>query len=366
MQWLGRNHLSLKTQSLVAVTVILLSLSNFLVQAQEVPSAEEKTPENKVETIPDSNIITSSQSWRKVELLHTLLHHQTAVNSLLFTPDNQTLISGGGTNDPEMRFWSVSTGEQLTQVRAQRTAILTMAMSRDGKILISGGEDAGINFWDWETGKYQTTLLSHQNSVTSLAIAPDNQILVSGGLDGIKVWNLAYSPQRPIYTLAEIGNPTNAIALSPNGYLLASGNGDGIVKFWNLRTGTLVSEFSPHQATISGLAFTEDGNSLITASHDRTIKIWDLASGQLLKTFQGHTGMIRAIALHPDGQMLASGGNDGIFLWNLQNGEVIKQLKDHHNWLQSLAFSPNGKYLASGGFDATVKIWTGVAGINNQ
>ncbi|AFZ34935.1 WD-40 repeat-containing protein [Stanieria cyanosphaera PCC 7437] len=366
MQWLGRNHLSFKIQSLITVTAILLSLSNFLVQAREVPSIEEKIPENKVETIPDSNIITSSQSWREVKLLHTLPEHQTSVDSLLFTPDNQTLISGGGTNDPEMRFWSVATGEQLTQVRAQRTAILAMAMSRDGKILISGGEDAGINFWDWETGKYQTTLLSHQNSVTSLAIAPDNQVLVSGGLDGIKVWNLAYSPQRPIYTLAEIGNPTNVLSISPNGYLLASGNGDGIVKFWNLRTGTLVSEFTAHQQTITGLVFSEDGNSLITASHDRTIKIWDLASGQLLKTLQGHTGMIRAIALHPDEQILASGGNDGIFLWNLQNGEVITQLQEHHNWIQSLAFSPNGKYLASGGFDATVKIWTGVAGINDQ
>jgi WD40 repeat protein len=364
MQWLGRNHRSVKAHSLVAVTATLLSLSNLLVQAQEVPSVEEIVPESQEEIIRDRNTTPAPRPWRRVRLVHTLPKHQTAVDSLLFTPDSKILISGGGSNDPTMKFWSVETGEQLTQIRAQRTAILAMAMSRDGKILISGGEDAGINFWDWQTGEYKTTLLSHQNSVTSLAIAPDNQVLVSGGLDGIKVWNLAYSPQRPIYTLADFGNITNVMAISPNGYLLASGNGQGKVKFWNLRTGTLISEFSPHEETISGLAFTADGNGLITASYDRTIKIWDLASGQLLQTLKGHLGTIRAIALHPDEQMLASGGDDGIILWNLERGEVIKKLKDHQNWIQSLAFSPNGKYLASGGFDATIKIWENALSVN--
>jgi WD40 repeat protein len=298
--------------------------------------------------------------WRSLE------GFKTTVDSLVFSPDSQIIIGGGGYNDPQMRFWSVETGEELNQVRAQRTGILAMALSPNGKTLVSGGEDAAINIWDWRTGEYQMSLQEHNGNVTSLAIAPDSQILVSGSLDGIRVWNLAYQPQRPLYILAKIGNPTTVVAINPNGKILASGDEEGNVQFWNLKQGKRISEFSPHSEAIRGLAFSANGEMLISASSDRTIKIWDLASGQILQTLKGHTGEIRAIALHPQGQILASAGNDGIILWNLETGELLTKLKDHHNWVQSLAFSPNGRFLASGGFDFTVKIWETPFTLNSQ
>jgi WD40 repeat protein len=351
-------------KSILTGMAILLGLPICLTwQTQALSAHEEKLVkvESKVLELGTANpvqtsSISAAQPWRKVRLIYSL-EERTTVESLVFSPDGKILISGGGRNDPQMRLWSVETGENLSKVRAQRTAISALAISPNGKTLVSGGEDAAINFWDWQTGEYQATILDHNSSVTSLAIAPDGKFLVSGSLDGIRVWNLLAHPQRPLYTLADLGNPTNAIAIHPNGDILASGDLYGTVKLWNLRTGTRISQFSPHAETISGLAFTPDGKTLITASYDGKIEVWDLASGQLLQTLTGHSGIIRAIALHPNGQILASGGNDGVILWDLPTGELLTKLKDHHNWIQSLAFSSDGHYLASGGFDFTVKIW---------
>ena len=361
----GKNNQSLKSSLLVLLISVSANLSFLIETTQASPHSQKnnfKLPRELISNSTDNNnseleFKSNIQPWRRVRLVHSLEEYKVTVDSLVFSPNNRVLISGGGSNNPQMKFFSVETGEQLTEIRAHRTGILALAISSDGNTLVSSGEDSGINFWDLRTGTFKSTLLAHSSSVTSLAISPDNQVLVSGSLDGIRVWRLNYSPQRPIYTLANLNNPVHVMAINSNGYLLASGDTEGKVQFWNLREGSFISEFAPHQKDISGLAFSADGNNLITASRDRTIKIWDLASGRLLKTLVGHRGAIRTIALHPNGQTLASGGDDGIILWDLDKGEFLNRLRTHRNWVQSLAFSSDGEYLASGGFDTTVKIW---------
>ncbi|VEP14764.1 WD-40 repeat protein [Hyella patelloides LEGE 07179] len=364
MQLLGKKVRKFQVAIVSAIAATLYGINGIPVESQELPSS----PEVNIETEPaESESVTPPEvilekepalsSWRRPRLIHILPKHQSSIDSLLFSPDNSILISGGGSNDAYMRFWSVDTGEHLTKIRAQNTGILTMAIDPKTEILVSGGEDSVINLWDWQSGEYQATLFQHRGSVTSLKIAPDGKTLVSGAADGIKVWDLTTLPYTPLYTLADFGDPTNEIAINPNGYLVASGDDDGKVKFWNLREATFVSEFAPHKMRISGLAFIQEGKVLVTASFDRTIKLWDLESGQLLQELTGHTGKIRAIAIHPNGNVLATGGNDGIILWNLEQGEIITRLKENSSWIQSLAFSPNGQYLASGGFDLNVRIW---------
>jgi COMPASS component SWD3 len=352
---------------LLAATTCLLGLNYVAVRAEKIPNSAAVAPEFEfVSPAQDSAITPENQPWRKVRLVHSLKQAKTVVDSLVFSPDSKILVSGGGSNNPQMHLWSVEQGSSLAKIRAQRTAILAMAISPDGKSLISGGKDSALNVWDWQTGKYQAALLEHSKSVTSLAISPDSQVLVSGGLDGIKVWDLTTSPQRPLYTLVGKDNLINIVAIHPNGYIVASGDDRGKVAFWNLRTGTKISDFSPHTDLISGLAFSPDGDTLITASHDRQIKIWNLGSGELQQTLTGHSDAVRAIALNPQGGILASGGNDGILIWDLASGKLLHQLNDHRNWVQSLAFSPDGNYLASGGYDFTVKVWSDSLLISNE
>lgn len=359
-------------QYMTAIAIAIVGFSGVSVQAQSsfdpqevepmvLPPQERKvspedSPSEQQQIPPTEQGTPSPGDWSRVKLIRVLEGHLTTVNSLVFSADGNILISGGSNNDPTLRFWSLNTGDKLDQIRAQRSAVLTLAMSPNGSTLVSSGGDAGINIWDWNTGEYQATFLDHQSKVLSLAITPDSQLLVSGGLDGIRVWTL--NPRRPLYRLVGYGNPSYALAINPNGSILASGDGDGRVRFWSLKEAKLVSEFLPHQEQITGIAFTPDGKNLITSSEDRTIKIWDLDTGALLHTLIGHTGSVRSIALNPDGITLASASNDGVTLWNIATGELLNQISREKDWVNSLAFSPDGRLLASGGFDFVIRVWT--------
>jgi WD40 repeat protein len=336
----------------------ILPTAKLISTLPKVKSTPISPPDFQTQTLPQqetpSDVEPSINAWDRITLVRTLEGYSAPVESLVFSRDGKFVIGGGGENDPQLRFWSFKDGKQLQQFRAGRTAILTMAISPDNSTLVSGGEDAGLNLWNWHTGRYRRVFLEHSNSITSTAIANDSQTLISGSLDGIRVWDLGSG--RPLYTLAGLGNATSALAVSADDRLLASGTPDGRIKFWNLRTGTYISEFFAHQQAIVGTVFTNDGK-LITASSDRAIKIWDLKSRKLLKTLNAHQGSIRAIALNPDNQTLASAGNDGIFLWNISTGELLTKIGDRLDWMQSLAFSPDGHFLASGSYDGTVKIW---------
>jgi WD40 repeat protein len=331
---------------LAAILTTMMTGWQFPIYAQLVP----QNPPSLAQTGKISSGTLSGPILR-----HTLTGHTTPIRSLVFSRDGRTLISGGGTNEPFLKFWSVETGEEFDTLRAQSSAVLTLALSPNGQTLITSGEDADIHFWSLPAIEGKVTFLDHYSYVLALAVSPDSQLVVSGALDGLRVWTL--DPPHFLFQLEGFGTPAYSLAMHPNGYLVASGDNRGGVRFWNLRERTLVSEFFPHKEPVTGLVITPDGKILITASQDATIKLWDIATGNLISTLEGHKGKIQAIVLSPDGKILASASNDGVRLWAMEDGRLLAHLTDHTDWVNALAFSPDGRFLASGGFDKSISIW---------
>jgi COMPASS component SWD3 len=345
---------------------LILAIATLLININPSTAQDPLLTDPARPTTDEEKVFSATSTWKRAAKIRTYRGHRTGVDSLVFTVDGKVLFSGGSENDGSVRAWSIEKGKELEDLRAQQTNVLSLSMTPNGKTLVSSGKDAIIHIWDltrkrdddeddYILEEFDISFLEHSYEVLSTVISPDGSVLVSGALDGIRVWTIA--PSRPLYKLAEIGNPVYALAFNPNGYVVASGNDEGRVQFWNVREGNFISEFFPHQEPITKLLFTPDGKTLITASNDRTLKIWDLETGQLLHTLTGHTDTVRAIALNPDGRTLASGSNDGIFIWDIESGEAITKIRAHRDWVTSLAFSNDGHFLASGGLDSIVYVW---------
>ncbi|MBR8831642.1 MAG: WD40 repeat domain-containing protein [Chlorogloea purpurea SAG 13.99] len=329
--------------------IAVLAPHNSVTRAQLPPVPAKVTPEK-----PD-NIRSGGDSWNQAHVVRSFKGQLSTPNSLIFSPDGRYVISGGSLTDPILRVWLVDNENPVAAIRAQRTTVQTLLISPDGRTLVSSGDDGAINGWDWTTGEYLGLSLTHGSKVLALASTPDGGVLISGGLDGIRIWDMKV--RRPIYRLAWIGNAVYALAVKSDGVTLAAGENDGKVKYWNIRQGKLLSEFSPHKEAVTALLYTRDGQKLITGSVDRTIKIWDAGTNRLLYTLKGHSARIRSMVLHPDGQTLASASDDGIRLWNISTGKLINHLGSLGDWVESLDFSPNGQYLVSGGYNSSVLLW---------
>ena len=118
--------------------------------------------------------------------LRTLTGHRDSVLSVAFSPDGQTLASGGL---KDIRLWNLATGKELRTIWGHRDAVLSVAFSPDGQTLASGSLDETIKLWNLATGKELRTLSGHTSLVDSVAFSPDGQTLASGSSDNtIKLW----------------------------------------------------------------------------------------------------------------------------------------------------------------------------------
>ncbi len=66
-----------------------------------------------------------------------------------------------------------------------------MAVSADGRRLVSTSHDETIRIWDLKIGMCLNTLYGHTNWVRSVAVSADDQRLVSASRDQtIKIWGV--------------------------------------------------------------------------------------------------------------------------------------------------------------------------------
>ena len=62
-------------------------------------------------------------------------------------------------------------------------AVYTLAITPDGKTLVSGSTDASVRVWDVATGKERAVLTGHKASIWRLAISPDGKMVASASMD---------------------------------------------------------------------------------------------------------------------------------------------------------------------------------------
>lgn len=290
-----------------------------------------------------------------VYLTRTLTGHAGKIKSLAISPDGKILVSG--CTDKTIQVWDLKSGKAIRTLSENIGEVSSVAISPDGNFLAVGSCEhpkGNVKVWELATGKLLHTLLGHQKPVNFVIISPDGKILASGS-NKIKIWNLHKGDR--ICTLWH-AFAVHAAAISSDGTILASASSDGKIRLWNPRTGEPLRTLSGHKGDVYCVAISPNGDTLLSGGGDRTIKMWELDSGKLLHTFTGHVEEVKSIALSPDGCVLFSGGADNtVRIWCLQSGELLQTLTEHTGTVNAIAVSPDGKFIASGSSDRTIKIW---------
>jgi WD40 repeat protein/serine/threonine protein kinase len=293
--------------------------------------------------------------------LSCYLHgHTDAVRAVAFSPDGQSLISGG--RDDLLIRWDLITRQPIGQPLGGHTnTINSVAFSSDGQFMASGSADKTIRLWDAATGVLVDVFDAHTDVVWSVAFSPDAELLVSGSADGTIIrWDLE-TGQMIGEPLEGHSNAIYSVAFSPDGTLLASGSADGTIRLWDVTSGELVGEpLVGHTNWVLAVAFSPDGRILASSGIEASVFLWDVVAGELFEQFPtGHGGWTRSLAFSANGQVIATANTDGtVRLWETATRNMISQpLQAHVNEVWSVAFSPTEFLLASGNIDGSVLTW---------
>ncbi len=236
-----------------------------------------------------------------------------------FTPDGAAVVSGGLSG--KVRAWPLDGGPPriLGEHNAPVTAVAFVPGS--GRVA-SIGRDGLVKVWGTDPNK-PVWSAPHAGPL-ALAVSPDGRILATGGEDKhIRLWDA--NTGHPIRVLTGHTFRVSRVAFSPDGKRLASGSHDNTVRVWHTDTGKEEVNIKGHVHYIDGVAFSPDGNRVVDASGDKMVRLYDSRTGQETLTLKGHGNWVTGAAFSPDGARIATSARDGtVRIWDAPHGiEVV-------------------------------------------
>jgi RNA polymerase sigma factor (sigma-70 family) len=289
--------------------------------------------------------------------------HQDEVRHVAVTPDGRSVLTGGA--DGAILVWDTATRGPKGSWR-QEGPVNGMSLSRDGKLLATTNGDA-LCLWEVATGREVKRFAGHPGA-DNVALSPDGTALASLGSKNhaLRLWDIATGKERWkvfLPTPKGMNYGDSPLVFTADGKQLVSGSADRMNStfyFWDTATGKQVRAVAQHAAH---LVLSADGKTLVTSSGEM-IRLWDAATAT-------ERGSIRGggpVALSPDGRCLAWGDGWGkVHLVGLATGKERRALLGHEtgafegssfaSGVTSLIFSPDGRTLYSGGGDTTVMAW---------
>ena len=329
---------------------------------------------------------------------------------LAFSPDGQVLATGR--SDCTVRLWDTRTGNPIAPPAGHTDAITQVAASRDGKTIVSTGEDGTACVWDAATA----ALVLNQKfpaGFGAVRVTPDGQVLATRdstpfgrpGLPSPILWDVRTAKELLAMEAVASGGAVCPVAVSPDGQTVATGIED-TVALWNVAIREERIRLRGCEGAVDALCFTDDGAALAThetsnlkdgqvrppcirlwdvktgqqlhkiavermgapfvLSHDARrcatchgseVAVWDIPLGRKLRTLESPGPLVRSLALAEDGKTLLAGDTQGtINVWDLQTGTRTRKLTGHRGAVTALAFLGKNR-VVSGSSDTTLLIW---------
>ena len=159
-----------------------------------------------------------------------------SVSNVALLPDPDRVIVGAYSGG--LLLVGVRLAEMVKRYVGPASFVMSVAVSRGGKGMVSGSLDRTVRRWDVE-GEVciGDSLVGHESDVWSVALNEDRDLIASGG-------------------------------------------NDGTIRLWRMSTGELIrTPLCGLEDAVRSVALSSDGQRVVSCSHDKTIRIWDVTTG---------------------------------------------------------------------------------------
>jgi cytochrome c len=241
-------------------------------------------------------------------------------------------------------------GSARAQLAGHGGPVRAIAISSDGKNVLSGSFDTAAIRWSLASQAAEQVLRFHADAVNAVVFLEDGRMATAGADGKIALWTAGR--QQPDDILEGHTAPIVALAVSPDGATLASAAWDSTARLWPLGSGAK-RVLEGHTQNVNGVAFAPDGKSVVSVGYDLTVRIWPLPDGP--PDIITLPAPLNAVAVAPDGEIV-TGGADGKVRFLNPRSKEISEVQAGATPIVALAISPDGARVAAGGIGGTVNL----------
>lgn len=297
-----------------------------------------------------------------------LIGHQSPVQSLAINPDSRLALSGGCSrltdvevcSRGEIILWDLASGAELRRMVGHGNWVTELAFipnsrSNFGMLTAVSGDPHGNFFlWDIEDGIIIRKFVDYRG-ISSIAISPDGKTMLSSS-DGntLIIWDLLSGMR--VRTLDGHTRGVTSTAYSPDGKTILTGSMDNTLILWDANTGEKIHTLQGHQDSVIDMAYHPDGRTALSIGKDQALRQWDLLSGsQVNEKFTNRNPGLLEIS--PDGQIAVVTEDNIIHAWDIDLWQESWYVKGHPDAITALQFTSDGSLLLSGGIDGILRLW---------
>jgi WD40 repeat protein len=286
-----------------------------------------------------------------------------AKNILQSVPENKRAF--------EWQLLHARMDRSIQTLSAHTKPVVGIAVSKDGKLLATGGADSLIIIWDASTHQIIRRIAAHKGQVTTLDFSPDGKNLISGSTDkSLRLWNINDGTEIRNYN-AEFKQGIYQVKFSNDGTMLGVVSWEfvksvqGFAKVVDVANGKLIQRFDTDDHPASAIKFSADNKKIYTGTWGFQIKQHDIATGNLdwnydMRKFDYFTA-VQSLDVSIDNKYVVQSGKDNkIRILNAADGKIIHDIEPHDGhkeWVNGVRFSPDGKHFASVSDDGLLKVW---------
>ncbi|GAU14414.1 hypothetical protein TSUD_249540 [Trifolium subterraneum] len=214
--------------------------------------------------------------------------HTKEVLSVALSGDDRYIVSAS--RDRTIKLWNTLGECKYTIHNAHSDCVSCVRFSPNIRepTIVSASWDSTVKIWNLKNCKLRNTLVGHSGYVNTLAVSPNGLLCASGGNDGvILMWDLVEG-KRLEYSFDTNGSIVHALSFCRSQYWLCAAT-DSIIKIWDLRSKSIVEEFKVEaegessikteaEATekkviyCTSLNWSEDGNTLFSGYTDGVVR----------------------------------------------------------------------------------------------
>jgi WD40 repeat protein len=165
-------------------------------------------------------------------------------------------------------------GKEVKTLGTSPEQITALAITADGKNVITGNQKGDVVFWEVNSGE-QKTFMTDGKSISSVRVSHNGRWLAVGNEVGkLRLYNLQKPEDKPV-SLFGHNRQITEIAFSNDDKQMASASMDKTVRVWNMvNLNTEPMVFNDYTTWVTALNFNADGTKLIAGTKDKTIRYW--------------------------------------------------------------------------------------------